>query len=133
MNPINVNPSDLCGNCAITGFTPLVHYAFALSALTLTMYDNSTVPAGAALKIAKYRVNDQFGNEKRGSTTIKGSGHTAVIDVSGLNLSKGISIEATVIVNNGMAADGNIVLQTAAADAAGNITDYDIQMEAAQP
>jgi|GEM_PF-1988788 len=114
------------------GFNPAVSYSYDATAKEIDLVDESTYPTGVALKIVHVRVHDKFGGEKRGEIQpAGGSGESDVtIDVSGLDVSKGLDITATVVCDDNMlVADGgayNI-------DAAGVLGGWDAQRNAAPP
>jgi len=88
----------------LSTFNPAV--TFAVSGSNVTITDGSTIPAGDTLKRVRLRLIDDFGGEVRGTITTTGAPGQQVLSSSTLNTSKGLTIRATVITNNGIYADG---------------------------
>lgn len=121
----NTNLINMCRDCGAPGFLPVLVYAFDAAAKTVTVTNTSTIPAGDAFVKVKVRVHDQFGGTKTGQITVAAT--PLVLDVSTLNLSKQISLTATIITDLGIIADGGAY----GLMAAGNVASWDIQKNAA--
>ncbi|MFB6453716.1 hypothetical protein ACE38W_00470 [Chitinophaga sp. Hz27] len=111
MNAIdNSNLINYCrSGCDITSFLPTVAYTYDAGAKTVAVTDNTTFGNGDTLKKVHIKVLDQFGGEVRGTITATGTPGKQIIDVSSLNVSKGLSVNSTVISNAGFVADGSAV------------------------
>lgn len=104
----NSNLKDnLCGGCECTGFTPSVGFVYDSGAGTITVTDNSTYPAGDGRKIVNLRVTDKAGTKVDGNIAEADGDDAVTLDVSGLDLSEGYRIDATVVTTAGCISDGH--------------------------
>lgn len=120
----NTNLLQMCFDCGAVGFLPAFAYAYDAEAATITVTNTSTIPAGDTFAVAKLRVMDQFGGEIRGNITVAATPN--VIDVSGLDRSKGLNLMVHMHTVGHIAADGIAVN----VGAAGNVGGWDVQKNA---
>lgn len=126
MNTIdNANLLQMCHDCGAVGFVPAVIYTFDAAAKTVTVEDNSTIPAGDTAKKTKIKVHDMFGGTVVAEAIAGGA--PAVVNVADLNLSKQLALAVTVITNGGIIADGGAY----GLMASGDVAHWDIQRTAA--
>jgi hypothetical protein len=121
----NTNLINMCRDCGLPGFLPKASYVFDAGARTVTVTDDSDIPADAALKKIKVKVHDYYGGTAVGE--IAAAAGNVVVDVSDLDLSKQLAIAVTVILDNGGIADGGAY----GIGAAGDIGHWDVQLNAA--
>lgn len=94
---------NYCCNCdeGVVGKASFAHDALAK---TLTVTDESTITLPDTFKILHVDVYDRFGNKAYGSISVAAG--NVVIDVSGLNPSRGFAVAITIVTTNGIAKDG---------------------------
>lgn len=113
------------------GFVPKVTFEYDAVEKEIDFDDASTIPAGKTLKKIIIKVHDKKGGEARGYILpVAGgdSGHDGdtTIDVSELDVSKPLDITATVILSDGLVADGGAY----DIGAVGELGSWDIQKNA---
>lgn len=95
-----------------SGFVPKVTYVHDAGNEEVDFADESTFPDGVALAKTHVRVHDKFGNSVHGfilPTAGPDSGHDGetTLDISGLDISGGLDVTATVVADDGkLVADG---------------------------
>ncbi|MCZ2085380.1 MAG: hypothetical protein LC112_14020 [Flavobacteriales bacterium] len=105
-----------CCNCAgdVLG---KASYSYDSNAGTLTVTDQSQIPATDTFKVLHVDVYDRFGNKAYG--TINAAGGNVVINVAGLNSSRGFAVSITVVTGNGIGKDGSAFINVAATQNSG--------------
>lgn len=73
---------------------------------TLTVTDNTTYPAGDSRKIVDVEVYDYFGGKVEGNILTGGSG-IGVLNLNGLNNSRGFAVSVKVVSTKGLVKDGS--------------------------
>ena len=73
---------------------------------TITFTDNTSYPSGDSRKIVDLEVYDYFGSKKEGYINTGGDG-TAVLNLGGLNNSRGFALSVKVVSTNGLVKDGS--------------------------
>jgi len=110
----NSNMLNYRSDNGTVGFTPNVTYAWDKDSQEVDVTDDSDFPSGVALKKVIVKVHDKFGNHVEDyimPPDDSDSGHAGdvTIDVSDLDVSKGLNITATVIADDGkLVADGGV-------------------------
>jgi hypothetical protein len=99
--------TGLCGGCDCTGFSPVVNFSYNSGAGTITITDATTYPSGADRKIVKIRVSDKDCKIVNGNILAADGDDAVTIDVSGLDLSEGFVINASVVSDDGCISDGH--------------------------
>lgn len=104
----NANIKDkLCGGCDCTGFAPAVGLNLNTGTNILTITDTTTYGTGAARKIVQIVIVDR--NAKKVYANIPAADADGIItaDVSTLDRSEGLTVQATVISDKGCISDGS--------------------------
>jgi hypothetical protein len=87
----------LATNCTCTGFAPAFTYVYDTLAKTVIVTDASTLPTGDTYGKANINIYDGAGNVLHAQITTL-HGHTATVDVSTLDPTKGgLNITATIV------------------------------------
>ena len=129
----NTNLKNLDRDLLTTGFSPKAAYTYDAENKEVDVnVSAATYPAGVSLKRAHVYVHDKFGKHAYGNIDGNiegGSGPdtTTTIDVSGLNISKGLDIKVTII-----ASDDQLVADGIATNigAEGDVGSWDAQKNA---
>lgn len=117
----NSNLKDAaCGGCDCSGFTPAATFAYNSGAHTVTVTDGSAYDAGDARKMLHARVT-----AVKGGKAVASSAGAPVVDVSGLDLSEGFQVFATIVSNNGCISDGHFGNNWGTSAASGALGSWD--------
>ena len=88
----------VCNVCGLSGFVPVVGYAYDAVAKTITVTDDSTFAAGDGLAIVHITITDGNGDHVKSKITVTDT--PRVVDVSGLDEFLGFNINVMVVTNN---------------------------------
>jgi hypothetical protein len=110
----SINNQAILGYCcnALGDVQGKAKYSYDSNAKTLTVTDESTIPAPDTFKVLHVDVYDRFGGRAYG--TINAAGSNTAIDVSSLNASRGFAVSITVVTNKGIGKDGTAFIEVAA-------------------
>lgn len=101
----NKNLKNFCGGCDCPGFSAAVSVAFDPVAKTAVVQDNSIYGAGDGLAAVNVTVSDRHGNHKYENISTTGVAGKKTVSLTGMNLTEGINVLATVVSNNRCVAD----------------------------
>ena len=102
----NSGLKDFCGNCGCPGFAPGVSAAFNPVARTLVARDTSAYGAGDGLKAVNVTVSSRADKKhKYTQITVTGAPGEKTVDLTGMDLSEGVNVLATVVTNARCVAD----------------------------
>jgi hypothetical protein len=121
----SVNNQAILGYCcnAVGNIQGKASYSYDSEAGTLTVTDESVIPAPDAFKVMHVDVYDRFGGKAYG--TINAAAGNVAIDVSALNSSRGFAVSITVVTNNGIGKDGTAFIKVAASQ---NTGDFNVEV-----
>lgn len=136
----NDNLKNYRDDLGTSGFTPAMDYTYDGTAKEVDVTDQSTYPAGVALKVAHITVHDKFGGQVNGTITppgdsASGDDSETTIDVSDLDPSKGLDIKAIIVTDDGNEVGLNLVADGIATciGASGSLGGWDAQRNANFP
>lgn len=107
----NENLKDTVGEVFTAGFTPSITFVYDPDAKTVAVTDASTYPTGDYRKAVNITITDKNGKRVRGAIGTDNAAESlpdaATIDVSSLDLSGGLFVQAAVVSNNRLIGDGH--------------------------
>ncbi len=102
----NSGLKDFCGNCGCPGFAPGVLIAFDPVAKTLKARDTSAYGAGDGLNAVNVTVGSPADkSHKYARVTVTGAPGEQTVNLTGMDLTKGVNVMATVVTNARCVAD----------------------------